>query len=140
MDEGELEKALIPGCTDSRGRSWMPLGDLRIRRLGVRVAPGALENSLAVTGDGACSVLGEGFWQDDLWEQFSRSTFVGSRGCLLTRAICADRVHEPKSALLARSGVSGGSGFGWGLLAYLVRGPEIDRLSLSGAAPWACGI
>ena len=33
-------KPCVSGCVDGCGRPWTPLGDLRIRRLGVRVPPG----------------------------------------------------------------------------------------------------
>ena len=34
--------AVASGSADAHGHTWTGLGDLRIRRLGVRVAPGAL--------------------------------------------------------------------------------------------------
>jgi hypothetical protein len=36
---------VVPACVDSCGHPWTRLGDLRIRRLGVRVAPGALRET-----------------------------------------------------------------------------------------------
>jgi len=33
-------KPAVPARMDTNGRPWTPLGDLRIRRLGVRVPPG----------------------------------------------------------------------------------------------------
>jgi hypothetical protein len=43
---GGLER-FVPSCrTDSRKHLWTSLGDLRIRRLGVRVAPGAPRKAL----------------------------------------------------------------------------------------------
>ena len=36
-------RPIIPGSVDSARRLWTGLGYLRIRRLGVRVAPGALQ-------------------------------------------------------------------------------------------------
>jgi hypothetical protein len=62
------------GC----GRPWTPLGDLRIRRLGVRVAPGALPKLIAVATDSTCLVFVEGFEQGDLWEPFALSDLVDS--------------------------------------------------------------
>ena len=52
-------KPSIPGCVDGYGHPRTPLGHLRIRRLGVRVAPGAPTESLAVAGDLMCRVLVE---------------------------------------------------------------------------------
>jgi hypothetical protein len=46
-------------------------GRRRIRRLGVRVAPGALLESLVVGGDITCPVLVEGFEEGDLSELFA---------------------------------------------------------------------
>jgi len=48
-------------------------GHLRIRRLGVRVAPGVPEKSLVIAEDFTCPVLVEGIEQGDLWEPFARS-------------------------------------------------------------------
>jgi hypothetical protein len=36
-------KLVVPAPVDTPGRPWTPLGDLGLRRLGVRVAPGALQ-------------------------------------------------------------------------------------------------
>ena len=41
-------KPVVPGRVDACGHSRSALGDLRIRRLGVRVAPGALSETPAV--------------------------------------------------------------------------------------------
>jgi hypothetical protein len=43
-------KPLVPGCVDGCGHLWTPLGDLRIRRLGVRVPPGVPRNPLRCNG------------------------------------------------------------------------------------------
>jgi hypothetical protein len=42
----------LPGRMDASGSLWTRLGDLRIKRLGVRVAPGAPHKDL----------VGAGFW------------------------------------------------------------------------------
>ena len=68
----------FPCRMDSHGPLRTPLGDLRIRRLGVRVAPGAPRKSLAVATDSTCHVFVEGFEQGDLWEPFARSDHVDS--------------------------------------------------------------
>lgn len=45
VDLGGLEKPIARGCIDSSGRPWTRLGDLRIRRLRVRVLPSALRKT-----------------------------------------------------------------------------------------------
>ncbi len=43
-------KPVVPGCVDVGGHPWTPVGDLRIRRLGVRVPPGVLLRPLRRKG------------------------------------------------------------------------------------------
>ena len=53
-DVGGLESPIVPTRMDPRGHPRTRLGHLRIRRLGVRGAPGALSKSLAVAEDSTC--------------------------------------------------------------------------------------
>ncbi len=57
----------VPGCVDACGRLWTLLGDLRIRRLGVRVPPGVLLKSLCRKGFMSKLVRR----LSDVWEPFA---------------------------------------------------------------------
>ena len=61
-------KPALPRQIDTHRHPWTPLGDLRIRRLGVRVPPRVQENRCGTTDATRCRTDGP----SDIWEPFAR--------------------------------------------------------------------
>jgi hypothetical protein len=97
------QEPLSPGEMDFRGQFWTPRGDLRIRRLGVRVPPGVPQKPLRKRGfrrferapigrDDRCPLLPERRWSNQARE------FVVSASSVSHRRSSSGWVHVPGAA------------------------------------------